>query len=369
MHSLAATFIAAASLARAACAREAPPAAVVRPVLLAPVVVGHTADMAVFSGEVKPRHEADLGFRIPGKIVERRVDVGTAVKRGQPLARLDPADTSLQAQAAQAAVAAAQTEHALAQAELRRYEDLFRQRFVSASALDQKQAAMKAAAARLAQAQANLQVSRNQAGYTTLIAPDDGVVTALNAELGQVVVAGQPVMKLAHTDEREVAIAVPEGRIDELKQAQHLAVVLAADPARRYAGRVREISPSVDPVTRTFAVRIAVPQADAALAFGMTANVVAQAPGEGDSALVPLASIYHQPDGKPAVWLYDPGTQQVSLRGVALVAYREDGALVRGLADGKWIVAAGVNKLQPGQVVRPYEQPGRPAPLAPVATR
>jgi multidrug efflux pump subunit AcrA (membrane-fusion protein) len=132
---------------------------------------------------------------------------------------------------------------------------------------------------------------------------------------------------------------------------------------------VREISPSVDPVTRTFAVRIAVPQADAALAFGMTANVVAQAPGEGDSALVPLASIYHQPDGKPAVWLYDPGTQQVSLRGVALVAYREDGALVRGLADGKWIVAAGVNKLQPGQVVRPYEQPGRPAPLAPVATR
>ena len=354
----------------AACAKEPPPPEAARPVKLAQVAIGGVADLAVFAGDVRPRHEADLSFRIAGKIVERRVDVGAAVRRGQTLARLDPADVALQAQSAEAAAAAASTEDAFAKAELARYEDLYRQKFVSASALDQKRTAANAAAARLTQAQASLQVNRNQAAYATLVAPDDGIVTSLAVEVGQVVAAGQPVMKLARTEEREVAIAVPEGRIDELKRAQRIDVLLASSPDKRYVGRVREISPSVDAVTRTFAVRIAVPDADAALGWGMTANVAALAqPAASASALIPLTSIYHQPDGKPAVWVYDPASQRIQLRAVELASYREDGALVNGLAGGEWIVAAGVNKLQAGQAVRPYEEPGKPAPPQPLAKR
>lgn len=353
-----------AALAVVGCGSQETPPERVRPVQLAQVHVGGIGDLAVFAGEVKPRHEADLAFRIGGKVVERRVDVGAHVHRGQVLARLDPADVALQAQAAEAAVAAARTEDAFARAELERYQDLHRQKFVSASALDQKRTAAQAAAARLEQAQAALQVQRNQAAYATLAASDDGVITAVNAEAGQVVSAGQPVMKLARTAEREVAIAVPESRIDEIRKAQRLEVVVAADADRRYEGRVREISPAVDPVTRTFAVRVSVIAADAALNWGMTANVIVAGAREAAAALVPLPSIYHRPDGTPAVWIYDPASRTVTLRAVELGPFRADGVLVTGLSNGEWVVAAGVNKLEAGQTVRPYEQPGQGTPVA-----
>lgn len=361
--------LAAVLLAASGCSKPEAPPPVIRPVQLAPVVVGASEDAAVFAGEVKPRHETDLAFRIGGKIVERRVDVGTAVKKGQALARLDPADVALQAQASEAAVAAARTESDFARAELQRYQDLYRQKFVSESALDAKRNLMQSALARLQQAQANLAVHRNQAEYATLVAPDDGVVTSVAAEAGQVVAAAQPVMKLARTDEREVAIAVPESRIDELKRAQRINVVLLANPRRPFDGRVREISPAVDPVTRTFSVRVAVPEADASFGWGMTANVLAAGAG-ARNALVPLTAIYHQPDGRPAVWVYDPAQRNVNLRTVELGPYREDGAIVtRGLAHGEWIVAAGVNKLQQGQAVKPYEAPGKAAPPIAAAAR
>jgi membrane fusion protein, multidrug efflux system len=365
MRRVAVSLLVVAALVLAGCAKKEPPPEVVRPVQLAPVVIGSMAETAVFAGEVKPRHETDLAFRIGGKIIERRVDVGATVKKRQVLARLDPADVALQAQAAEAAVAAARTESDFARAELERYQNLHRQKFVSESALDGKQNAMLAAGARLQQAQANLAVNRNQAEYATLVATDDGVVTSINAEAGQVVASAQSVMKLARTDEREVAIAVPENRIGELKRAQRINVVLLANSQRLFSGRVREISPAVDPVTRTFSVRVAVPDADASLNWGMTANVVAVAAGAGQNALIPLTSIYHEPDGKPAVWVYDAKEQKVRLRAVELGPYREDGVVItRGLDHGEWIVAAGVNKLQPGQTVKPYEAPGKPAPPA-----
>src|SRR5512139_2459488 len=345
----------------AGCAKHEPAVETVRPVQLARVSAGSAASMSVFAGEVKPRHETDLAFRIGGKIVERRVDVGANVRKGQLLARLDPNDVALQAQAAQAAAEAARTDVIFA-----RYENLFRQKFVSASALDQKHSVMTSAEARLEQAQALLAVSRNQAGYATLVATDDGVITATGAEVGQVVASGQLVLRLAHTAEREVAIAVPEQRIGELRSAPQLGVVLWADPKRLYPARVREIAPSVDPVTRTFAVRVAVPDADAALGFGMTANVVVAGTGPAGSALLPLASVYHTPDGRPAVWIFDPRAQTVALRAVTLGSYREDGVLVTaGVNDGEWVVAAGANKLQDGQRVRPYEEPGKPLPPVP----
>jgi len=348
------------------CAKQEPAVEVVRPVQLVRASAAGAASMAVFAGEVKPRHEADLAFRIGGKMVERKVDVGAVVRRGQLLARLDPSDVALQAQAAQAAVAAAQTEATFARAEFERFENLQRQKFVSASALDQKRNAMTTADARLEQARAQLAVSRNQAAYADLVAPEDGVITAIGVEAGQVVAAGQPVMRLARTSEREIAIAVPENRLGELKSAPQVAAVLWADPKRLYQARVREIAPAVDPVTRTFAVRVAVPDADAALGLGMTANVVVAGAGVAGSALLPLSAVYHTSEGRPAVWIYEPGEQRVELRPVTLGAYREDGVLVTaGVRDGEWVVAAGANKLQPGQRVRPYEEPGKPLPPMP----
>jgi RND family efflux transporter MFP subunit len=339
------------------CAKHEAPAEAVRPVKLARVSLGGIGPATVFAGEVKARHESELGFRIGGKVVARLVDVGAHVKKGAPLARLDPADVGLQAQAARAAVAAAQTEYDYAKAEYDRYDNLHKQQFVSGSALDQKRNVMNANAAKLEQARAQLAVASNQAGYATLVADQDGVVTAVSAEAGQVVTAGQPVVRVASEDEREVVIAVPENRLDELKAAKRLGVALWANPDKFYAAKVREIAPAVDASTRTFAVRVTIVAPDADVKWGMTANVLAQ--GEADtssSALVPSASIYHAEDGKPAVWIYDPAAGTVALRRVELDAFREDGALLSsGVKDGEWIVAAGVHKLRAGQAVKPWE--------------
>jgi multidrug efflux system membrane fusion protein len=348
----------------AACAPPPAPPAPVQPVKLAQVVVGAAANRAVFAGEVKPRYENDLAFRIGGKIVARDVDVGTRVKKGQVIARLDPADVALQAEAAKAQVASAQTDYEYAKAEYERYENLFAQKFVSGSALDQKRNVLNSTRAKLEQAQAQQSVSRNQAGYATLVADQDGVITAVNAEAGQVVAAAQPVARLARESEREIAISVPENRLSELTGSRALAVVLWANPAKPYAARVREVAPAVDPVTRTFAVRVSVLAPDPAMQWGMTANVVVDGAAGTTSALLPPASIYHDASGKPAVWIYDPATKTVALRRVAIGQFREDGVVVTsGVANGEWVVAAGANKLRPGQAVRPYESAAGTAPV------
>jgi RND family efflux transporter MFP subunit len=345
------------------CAPRQPSPEPVRPVQLAQVGAGGAPGASVLAGEVKPRFETDLGFRIAGKIVERRVDVGARVHRGQVLAQLDPIDMGLQVQAAQAAVDAAETDLRFARSEYRRYQDLHAQKFISASALDGKRSALDTAQSRAEQARAQFAVTRNQAGYATLTAPDDGVITAIGVEAGQVVSVGQAVMKLARESEREVAISVPENRLGELRAARALVVALWASPSRLYAARVREISPAVDPVTRTFAVRVSILDPDAALRWGMTANVGIITDAQRDAALLPLSSIYHASDGAAAVWIYDPQTHKVQLRDVKLVAYREDGVLVDGgVRPGEWVVAAGVNKLEAGQLVRPYEGTGVASP-------
>jgi RND family efflux transporter MFP subunit len=337
------------------CARHEAPPEPVRPVQLAQVTLGSMAETAGFAGEVKPRYETDLAFRIGGKLVVRNVDIGVRVKKGQVLARLDPADVALQSEAATAAAAAAEAEYTFAAAELERYQNLYAQKFVSGSALDQKQNAFNANRAKFEQAKAQLAVAQNQSAYAALAATDDGVITAVTAEAGQVVAAGQPVMKLAREEEREVAISVPENRIEELARAKQIGVALWANPQKIYPARVREISPAVDPATRTFAVRVSVLAPDATLQWGMTATVGLIAEGAAQVALLPPASLYRQ-DDRPAVWVYDPATQKVALRPVTVAKYREDGVVVTsGLAAGEWVVAAGVHKLRPGQTVRPYE--------------
>ena len=341
--------------ALAACGAKDKPVEPVRPVQLTQVKLGGANTTAVFAGEVKPRYEADLGFRIGGKLVARYVDVGARVTKGQALARIDPADVGLQAEAAKAQVAATESEWKFAQAEYDRYLGLLKEKFISASALDAKRNTLDANRAKYEQARANLAVAQNQASYATLNASDDGVITAVKADAGQVVTAGQAVFRLARAEQREVAISVPENRIGELTGARQLFVALWANPQKLYPAKVREVSPSVDAVTRTFAVRVAIANPDPAVQWGMTANVGVLGNGAANSAILPATSIYQQ-DGKPAVWRFDPATQQVSLAPVTIGQYREDGVVVTsGVRDGDWIVAAGVHKLLPGQVVRPYE--------------
>jgi membrane fusion protein, multidrug efflux system len=337
-----------------ACAKPEPVPEPVRPVQLMQVKLGGTIGTAVFAGEVKPRHEIDLGFRIGGKVIGRNVDIGARVVRGESLARLDPADVALQADAQKSAVAAAETEYRYAKAEFDRYENLRQQKFISESALDQKRNALDANRAKWDQARAQLSVTQNQTAYATLVAPDSGVITAVSVESGQVVTAGQTVMKLAREEEREVAISVPESRIAELR-GPTLGVFLWANPQKTYAARVREISPAVDAITRTFAVRVAILDPDPALRLGMTANVVVAGGEATNAALVPLASIYRKGDAT-AVWIYDEKSRSVSLRPIVVGQFREDGVIVTGgVATGEWIVAAGVHKLREGETVRPYE--------------
>jgi RND family efflux transporter MFP subunit len=343
------------TVALAGCGAKDKPAEPVRPVQLTQVKLGGANATAVFAGEVKPRYETDLGFRIGGKIIARYADVGARVKKGQALARIDPADVGLQAEAAKAQVAATETEWKFAQAEFDRYQGLFKEKFISASALDAKRNARDANRARYEQAKANLSVAQNQAGYATLVASDDGVITSVNADSGQVVTAGQAVFKLARAEEREVAISVPENRIGELTGAKQLFVVLWANPQKMYPARLREVSPSVDSVTRTFAVRVAIGDPDPSVQWGMTANVGVLGASSPNAAILPPTSIYQQ-DGKPALWRFDPGTKQVNLVPVTIGQYREDGIVVTsGVREGDLIVSSGVHKLLPGQVVRPYE--------------
>ena len=203
----------------AACSKPEPVVEAPRPVVVFTLASAQVAPAALYTGEVRARYESDLAFRIGGKIVERRVDVGAVVKPGQLLARLDPADAGLNAEAARAQLAAAENEFAYARAEVLRYRDLVAKNFVSRSVLDAKETAFRSATARVEQARAQASVAGRQAGYTSLLADQPGVITAVGAEVGQVVKDSAVVMKLARDGEREVLIAVPETRIGELKKA------------------------------------------------------------------------------------------------------------------------------------------------------
>ncbi len=329
-----------------ACNKEAAaPAKVERPALT--VVVGaQAADSGnIYSGEVHARYETVLGFRIGGKIVERLVDAGALVGKGQVLARLDAADTGLQE--SEAAARYRQVEE-----DLKRYRELRAQGFVSQSALDAKETELKAATAQVG-------LARNQAAYTSLMSDRDGVVSATLAEVGQVVSAGQPVVRVAQEGAREVLISIPESRFASTKVGALAEIELgAADGgvATVLRGHVREISPAADSASRTYPARVAFDAVHAKVALGMTARVRLSPSGKEDGKkeagfLLPLSAIFQQGD-KAAVWIV-AADRSVSLHPVVVTAYRDDGALVaNGIAAGERIVVAGVHKLTAGEKVK-----------------
>jgi RND family efflux transporter MFP subunit len=344
--------IAAAGLVAAACGKAPATEEPVRPVLTQRVSAGGVASRDIYSGEIRARTETDVGFRVGGKIVSRSVDAGARVTRGQVLARLDPEDAKLAAQAAHAQLASAESDFALAKAELERHADLLAKKFISQSAFDVKQNAFNAARARVEQARSQAAITGNQASYTTLAADADGVVISVSAEPGQVVAAGQPVLRLARAGEKEVVLNAPEGQLARFKPGQEVAISLWADPASAFRGRVREIAGGADPVTRTYTVRVAAIDPPASAQLGMTANVIFNRAGEGSQVLLPLSALAGE-RSQPAVWIVDPATSQVRLKPVTVGQYREDGvSITGGLAEGDVVVTAGVHKLRAGQAVK-----------------
>jgi membrane fusion protein, multidrug efflux system len=338
----------------AGCDKPVEPPPPPRPALV--MVVGAKAETNAMSlvGEVRPRYESNQGFRIDGKIIERKADVGATVKKGQVIVRLDPSDTVLTATAAEADVREAGANRILATAELSRYRQLFNKKFVSASALDIKEAELKSANARLAQVNAKARLSANQSRYTNLSADRDGVITMIHAEPGQVVLAGDTIAQIADTSTTEVMVAIPESRIAEVKLNDGVTVRLWANLQKPYSGLVREISPSADSATRAFNVRIAIQNADPSIKLGETARVKFNRQDEKQAIgfLIPSKALT-QSNGNKNVWVIDTNNK-AQPREVVTGSFSEEGILIiSGLRAGEKIVIAGVHTLSKDQLVKP----------------
>ncbi len=331
------------AVALTACSKEGPPPEKTEQLALTQIVGAVAGEGSnLYSGEIRARHEAPLGFRIGGKITERLVDVGSQVKAGQVLARIDSVDSGLQ-------VSAAEAQLQLAEADAKRYRELFSKKFVSQSALDAKETLLKSAAA-----QAGL--AKNQSAYTALRADRAGVVSATLAEVGQVVSAGQAVVRVAESGEREVLIAVPEAQFAKLKIGAAAEVTLASDDNAelQLSGRLRELSPAADAASRTYSARIALNQSRGDIALGMTARVRFKSARDKGNLVIPLTAIFQQGD-QPAVWIVT-ADHSISLRPIKIAAYRDAGAVVNsGLIAGERIVVAGVHKLNAGEKIRAIE--------------
>jgi membrane fusion protein, multidrug efflux system len=337
----------------AGCARkEQAPHEDIRPVRSVVVGASNGTVGATYSGTVAARYESKLGFQTSGKIVARLVEVGSHVKRGQPLMRLDPAQQQLHVVSAVADVDAAKSKVAQDRIDLQRTEQLLKKNFASQAELDQQKLALAQSESHLRSALAQQQIKVNQRGYTELVADRDGLVTAITAEAGQVVSAGQQIVTMAADGDREVLVSIPESRVDELRNAKTFQVSVWAHPNKRYSGALRELAPDTDSVTRTYSARISVKDADAALMLGMTASV--HTPDvEGKTAIrLPLTAI-HNKHGQPLVWIVDGKTSQVATRAIKLGSAHTDHVIVAsGLEGGETVITAGVHMLHTGQKVK-----------------
>ena len=340
----------------------AAPSEVIRPVKT--MIVGSTSATSngTYSAEIRPRVESQLAFRVGGKVIERLVDIGALVKKDQVLMRLDPSDLQLSANAALAQVAAAKANDEVAQATLKRSQDLAKQNFISSNALDQAIGAANASRAALAAAQANSALGVNATQYGVLRADADGVVTALTAEVGQVVAAGTPVLKVSAGAGKDVVFAVPEGLASLIKRGTPLDVQLWAKSGLTLAATVRDVSAIADSLTRTYAIKASLSDAQNAAPLGSTATVAinskaipSKASSSTTNVLVPLASVV-EAQGKIAVWVVESGVaKKRAITLAASVPAAEADAVVAvtsGLAPGAVIVTAGVHTLTEGQKVR-----------------
>jgi multidrug efflux system membrane fusion protein len=362
MHLIMNKTLLALSLAAVLSACSKPPAAEepVRAVKVMTVGVDSMTTGNEFAGEIRARLESRLGFRVGGKLIERPAEVGQRVQAGQVLARLDAQDYQLGLEAARAQQAAALTQRDLAAADFKRFKDLREQNFISSAELDRREAGLKAAQAQLDQAQAQAAVQGNQARYTTLVADRAGVVTAVEAEVGQVVSAGTPVLRLASDGARDVVFAVPEDRLAMVRMGLPVKLRLWSE-RQELDGKVREVAASADPVTRTYQVKIAIEDKQAMPPLGATVTVVAQTAAAASAApaviKLPTSALRQEGQGS-AVWVLDTATMSVRSQPVQVATADGNEAVISaGLAPGMQVVSAGVHVLSPGQKVTLYKAP------------
>ncbi len=331
-------------------------AARARPVLVARVHYAPQVEPRGFIATIRARVESQLAFQVGGKVVRRLVQVGQHVEAAAVLAILDDKDLQLQREQAGAEARAAQVAFDHAAAEQRRGRQLREAGWVSQAALDKLTAAEEEARGRLTRGERALELARNALGYAVLTADAAGLVTAALVEPGEVVAAGRPVIQLAHDGDREAVIAVPESLVGQLAEGQ-ASMTLWPRPGKSYALRLRELSPAADPVSRTYAARYTVLDADSDVVLGMSATVTIAGSRSARLARLPLGALFNQGAG-PAVWTVaaDGG---LTLRPVDVAHYDGASVYVRsGVEEGDMVVALGVHKLDAGQTVRVVDRPG-----------
>jgi len=336
-----------------------------RPVLVARAgaVSGHGQDnLTAYAGEIRAREETALSFRVGGKLVRRLVDVGDRVRSGDVLAEIDPGDLRLQVEALQAQSSAAEAQLARVRADHARIASLAKDQLVSRSALDQQTATLRAAEGDVRAARAQLDLARNQVGYSQLRAPRDGAIASRQAEAGQVVAAGQAVFGLAADGGREVAFALPESNIRDFQVGQPVLIELWSAAGVRIPGRIREIAPAADPQARTYAARATLDGADGQrIDLGQSARVYIPAGGEAGAMRLPLSALHRGDGDKTIVWVVDPKAGKVRRVPVKTGPYAADGAAVlSGLKPADWVVMAGGHLLHEGQDVVPVDRSNRP---------
>ncbi|RZT98062.1 efflux RND transporter periplasmic adaptor subunit [Rivibacter subsaxonicus] len=358
-----AVMVVSGAIALAACSRPAPAPEPVRAVRTLTVGTDSAGGVMEYAADVRARVESRLGFRVGGKMTRRSVDLGDTVKAGQVLAQIDPQDLRLGQESARAGVNAAKVQFELAEADFKRFSDLRQQNFISAAELERREATLKSAQATYQQAQAQAGVQGNQAAYATLVADAAGVVTAVDAEPGQVIAAGAPVVRVALDGPRDVVFTVPEDRVAFVRSLEGSKGALQVQPwggGAPVAATVREVAAAADPTTRTFVVKADVARG-AGLQLGQTVTVKIEVPRTEGIVKLPLTAVF-ETGGKTAVWVLDDKSMTVQPQPVQ-VATADGNAVVvaAGLRPGQEVVSAGAHVLTPGQTVKRYIDPHRAA--------
>ena len=344
----------------AACSKPVPAEEPVRAVKIMTVGVNTFASGYEFAGEVKAKVESRLGFRVGGKIIKRQAELGQRVKAGQVLAQLDPQDYKLAADAASAQLRAAGTNRDLAAADYKRYKELKEQNFISGAELERRDATFKAAQAQFEQAQSQLAVQGNQANYASLVADVSGIVTAVEAEPGQVVAAGTPVVRIAADGVRDVVFSVPEDKVTSIKPGMLVKVRGWAQEAQTAStvAKVREVSASADPATRTYQVKLAL-DTKTPPPLGATVYVLPEGLGgvQGMPVIKLPTSALRQEGKSSAVWVLDKASMTLKSQAVQVATADGNEAVIsNGLLPGMLVVSAGVHVLSPGQKVTIYQE-------------
>jgi len=343
---LAGVLLALVAIALAGCNDQvAQKAAPVRPVLVATAHYEAETPERSFVGTIRPRIEADMGFRVPGKVAKRLVEVGQTVELGQPLATLDEVDLRLQAEQAEAEFNAATGVLAQAAAAEQRAKDLRAKGWTTDAQLDSAKANADEARARLNRAERSIDLTRNSLSYATLVADARGVVTATLIEPGQVVAAGQTAIRVARFAEKEAVVAIPETLVSRAKTGA-ATVTLWSDPDRKFVARLREISPSADPATRTYLAKFSLPGAGDEVELGMTATLTLSDPATMRVARLPLSALFDQGD-KPSLYVVDD-KGDVALKPVQVKSYESNDVVITGgVEEGARVVTLGVQKIDP----------------------